>query len=220
MLLQLRQNRTSLSVSVPGSDDQFQSIVLDTAMQEDHFLMDELAPVEGHKLLMKAGELKVQTRLNGSEMLFKTRLLGADSEGGTAFYQVAIPDWILYSQRRANYRVRVGYSTNIPVKAACEANRQVEGTLFNLSMGGFCLLTERLPDWQIGARIPFCKIEFDDGTSFDCEVELRNTRRHENGSDYLLGFMFTALNRPQKNYIQKKVVRLEREQLRRKSTTR
>jgi c-di-GMP-binding flagellar brake protein YcgR len=220
LLLQLRQSRISLNVTLPGTDQIFQSIILDVVLEDDAFLLDELAPRSGHDLFLESGQLHVKTRLKGSEIAFNAQLLEADIEDNVAFYRLALPTTLLYNQRRSAFRVHVGYDKQLPVQLIHDENSTVEGQLYNLSLGGFCVQAEQMAEWRLGTTVQQCIIDFDDGTHFECMAELRNIHEHDNGRSALFGFMFVELDRLQKSYIQKKVVRLEREHLRRNALTR
>jgi c-di-GMP-binding flagellar brake protein YcgR len=153
------------------------------------------------------------------DISFSGTLQASTSEKGMALYQVSLPALILYRQRRASYRVRVGAGLMVPVSLDNGELPHLEGSLCDISTGGVGLRLKLDPSLEIG-----------NGTVFsDCEIHLPENERIHSGLELCFvspadqrnmvrfGGRFLNLEPAEQKLIEHFVVSLEREMLRKRT---
>ena len=65
LLRRVHEERALLNISVPGSDDQYTSMVLEVNPAKGWMLLDELHPAEGHGRFLATKKFHAHTRLKG-----------------------------------------------------------------------------------------------------------------------------------------------------------
>ncbi|MBU1191869.1 MAG: flagellar brake protein [Gammaproteobacteria bacterium] len=219
LLRRIRDQRVLLSVRVPGHDGTFNSLLLEVDPEKNIILLDELNPTSGHELVKEEKKIRVQCQCQGIELGFVCSVDVAKDKSGISIYRAAIPDSISYMQRRGSYRVRVGMSVNVPVVLPSEVNQtNIEGQLFDLSIGGLGANLPMEPALKRGQIIETCVIHLPNNETIQAELEIRFVRLDEAHRTQRIGAAFLHLNPQQKNRIRRFVTHLEREMLRRKAS--
>lgn len=218
LLRRIRDQRVLLSVRVPGHEAVFNSLLLEVDPERNLILLDELNPRSGHELACKARELRIHCQCQGVELGFHCSVDIGQGQNGISFYRAALPDTINYLQRRGSYRVRVGMSMTVPVHLPLEtATTQLEGQLFDLSMGGLGANLGLQTKLTRGQVIESCAIHLPKEESLQVELEIRFVRVDEQHHSQRIGASFRNLDVQQSNRLRRFVTQLEREMLRRKA---
>lgn len=219
LLRRLRDQRILLSVRIPGHNGTFNSLLLDVDPDKNIILLDELNPASGHELVKEEKKIRVQCQCQGVELGFICSVDVAKDKSGISIYRAAIPDSMSYMQRRGSYRVRVGMSVSVPVVLPSEANQtNIEGQLFDLSIGGLGANLPMVPTLKRGQIIETCTIQLPKNETIQVELEIRFIRLDEVHRTQRIGAAFLHLTPQQKNHIRRFVTHLEREMLRRKAS--
>lgn len=218
LLKRMHDERALLTVTLPGSDYQYRSAVVEVDLVKGHLLLDELYPVEGHARLIEAKKFHVHTRLKGVDIDFAGVLAEAASEAGIALYKVPLPAQIFYRQRRTSYRVHIGAGLAIPVSLDDKGLLRLEGQLCDISAGG------------VGVRLKSEQpLSVNDGVVFsECAIRLPGNKRILSGLELRfvspvdplhfvrIGGRFVGLERSDKKLVEQFVVSLERELLKKR----
>ena len=156
-LKQLRDQRMDLTIRADGSVDTYKCKILDVS---DHdFLIEDISPRTGIQVLRTAPRFSISARAQGTYVYIEeTRVLKWDQERGIPFFHVALPDKMLYQQRRRDARFR------LPLRVSAS------GASITLFQGGDWV--GRIIDISAGG----CRAEFDLPTPWD----LHNEERFEN----------------------------------------
>jgi len=136
ILRHLKEDHELLSVSVVGHPDPANTAVLGVKESINGFYLDELSTLEAHQAFLKQRKAVVQCRLQGVDLRFPCCLVKADSQGGIALYEVAIPKGMVRVQRRQHFRLRLNPGLTVPVTAPHFEGAMVSGEAFDLSAGG------------------------------------------------------------------------------------
>ena len=218
LLRRIRDQRVLLSVRVPGHDAVFNSLLLEVDPERNLILLDELNPTSGHQLVCETRQLRVHCQCQGVELGFLCTVEIGQGQSGIAFYRATLPESINYLQRRGSFRVRVGMSMSVPVCLPLEAApTQLEGQLFDLSMGGLGANLGLQTKLTRGQIIESCSIHLPKEESLEVELEIRFVRIHEQHNTQRIGASFRNLGAQQSNRLRRFVTQLEREMLRRKA---
>lgn len=219
LLRRLRDQRVLLSVRVPGHDETFNSLLLQVDPDKNIVLLDELNPKAGHELVKESKQIRVKCQCQGIELGFLCSVEVGKDKSGISIYRAALPDSITYMQRRGSYRVRVGMSMSVPIVLPSETSQtDIEGHLFDLSIGGLGANLPMEPPLKHGQIIETCTISLPKNESIQVELEIRFVRLDEQHRTQRIGAAFLHLDTQQKNRIRRFVTHLEREMLRRKAS--
>lgn len=220
LLRRVRDQRVLLSVRVPGHNGTFNSLLLEVDPDRNVILLDELNPQAGHELVLQAKQVRVQCQCQGVELGFVCAVEIVQGQSGISIYRSAVPDSINYMQRRGSYRVRVGMSMSVPISLPLETVKtDLEGQLFDLSIGGLGASLPLEPRLRHGQIIETCTIHLPKKESIQVELEIRFIRIDEQHHTQRVGAAFRHLSPHQTNRMRRFVTHLEREMLRRKART-
>ena len=220
LLRRLRDQRILLSVRIPGHNGTFNSLLLQVDPDRNFILLDELNPKIGHELVIQAKQVRVQCQCQGVELGFLCAVEVVEGKSGISMYRAALPEFINYMQRRGSYRVRVGMSMSVPVSLPLEiSTTDIEGHLFDLSVGGLGANLPMEPKLRRGQIIETCAIHLPKNETIQVELEIRFIRLDEEHRTQRIGAAFLHLTQQQTNSLRRFVTHLEREMLRRKART-
>lgn len=218
LLRRVQEERALLTVTLPGSDDQYKSVVLEVNLARGYMLLDELHPPAGHGRFLAAKKFHAHTRLKGVDISFGGILQESSQENGMALYQIALPTLILYRQRRTSFRVHVGVGLVIPVTLDDEKLRHLQGLLCDISIGGIGLRLKSDPSLAIdnGAVFTGCDIQLPGNEHIHSSLELRFVSSVDQRNMVRFGGRFVRLEPADRKRVEHLVVSLERELLKKR----
>ena len=215
LLKRIQNQRAILTVTLPGSDKNYNSAILEINEEQAYLAIDELSPESGHPLLLDIKELRARTRVEGARTSFSTTLIDAGRESGIAYYNLALPTEIDYLQQRASYRVKTGVAQPIPVTLIHAEDQTIKGELQDLSIGGLSIRVahKQLPvTLKTTDTLPCC-FRLTQDEEIRCMLEIRSIRHKDNSTPVRLGCRFINMSTPQQKIIQRHIIALEREQI-------
>jgi c-di-GMP-binding flagellar brake protein YcgR len=218
LLRRIRDQRAVLNVTIPGLNNRFVSALLEVDLPRRELVMDELNPAHGHGALVRAGRCQVSATLNGVEMRFNCQLKNHGNDARLAFCRAELPQLIHYRQRRAYYRAHVSEDQRIPVGIEPRDGERLEGLLSDISVGGIGTHLELhyvLPLEQ-GTILPECVIELGPGETIANPIEVRFVGFEGFPRRLRLGGRFVNLSDALQRLIQRYVLTLEREWLKKR----
>lgn len=158
LLGKLVKQRSILSVTLDGFRRQATSAVLSVDSPEGYVVFDELVPNRMHERVRPGSRLSIYTRLDNVDLRFAVQVAGIGRQDGIAMYRARIPAYVRYSQRRREFRSRVGAGNPINVNISLVgSDLGFDISLVDLSVTGF------------GAR---CSVHDEVGTGDEIEVRL------------------------------------------------
>lgn len=215
LLKRIQNQRAMLTITLPGTDKNYNSAVLEINEEQAYLVIDELSPESGHPLLLDIKELRARTRVEGARISFSTTLIDAGRESGIAYYNLALPTEIDYLQQRASYRVKTAIVQPIPITLFHVEGQTIKGELQDLSVGGLAI---RVAHKQLPAALNTtdtlpCSFRLAQNEEVTCTLEIRSIRNKDNNTPVRLGCRFINLPAPQQKIIQRYIIALEREQI-------
>ncbi|MHB8346851.1 MAG: flagellar brake protein [Acidiferrobacterales bacterium] len=216
LLSRLQESRSLLSVTVAGSDELYNSAIVEVDTELGYILLDELAPVEGHLRLLQSRALHAHARLRGVDISFAGTLEEAGEKDGIAFYKLPIPALVNYRQRRSNFRARVGLGTPVSVELGSRQTPELDGTLYDISRGGIGAMMHagNKTDLHQGSVFDRCEIRLPRGHAVTCGLEICYVTSDERRHALRIGGRYIDLGRTQEKIIAQFVAAMERELLR------
>jgi c-di-GMP-binding flagellar brake protein YcgR len=215
LLRRIVDGRTLLSVTIPGVERQYSSMILGLKPDDRILLLDELNSPEGHKQLSEARKLTAHCRCQGVQLSFSCEVEILKRPEG-AVYKTGIPAAVTYLQRRAAYRVRMPLATAIPVILPLEDGKVLEGRLYDISTLGIGVAIQNQPSVHKDQNFPNSVIRIRDGKQIKAEIEIRHILTDEHGKPARFGARFVDLTPEQIQAVRQFTTQMEREALRKK----
>jgi c-di-GMP-binding flagellar brake protein YcgR len=214
LLQHLLDDRTLLTVRIPGVDNNFTSAVLAVDKKNKTFSLDEISPAEGHTLFLDKKELQVNGMSRGALFSFTLQLQKQGTSRDIAFYEFDIPESVKHIQRRAYYRVRLKADQRLSVTTLHkDSDTSISGFVIDLSSHGICVLFNTERHIQTGDILNLCKLRLPEGQIVTFDLDVRNVQTMPN-ERIRVGGSFINLNVNNVRLLEKFVLKLERESLR------
>ncbi len=225
ILKKIHKRRATLNISVagapPGPEKPYSSAILEIKSDgtRGHIIIDELTPKEGHDLLLKTGKLKARLQLDGIKISFATTLESSGNDAGIAFYTLALPQEMDYMEQRAHHRVRPSLAKPLTVDlthALIDNGETVfHGEVYDLSAGGLSikLKSDPLTTTLKPTDILTGSFTLPPKEEIICKLEVRSIHAANQQNLIRIGVRFNNLPSIVQKLIQRYIITLEREQI-------
>ncbi|RMG50477.1 MAG: hypothetical protein D6717_13835 [Gammaproteobacteria bacterium] len=206
-------NRRALITAVVGDDESqtYATAVLAVFPDRERLVLDELTPEEGHQRLIEEKHIRCHALLDGIRTSFSSQLVHHDSKDGISYYVLAYPERIFYEQKREDYRVRVARE----LRSAVRIEERVEGQVHDLSLGGLGILFPGHSHFHTGEILMNATIILPNKRTIQCDLEVRHQSEVPELNKKRVGCRFLRLEPPARREIQRCVLYLEREEIKR-----
>lgn len=206
----LQESRTVLKITLPDSDKTFSSNILAVDVANNQFTLDEIYPLDGHKLFERAGTLIAYGELRGARISFETRRISSDHSRPIASYNCQIPESISYIQRRVEYRVPVPAAHVLQVTAEHRQSHQLmQGSLHDLSTQGIGIVFNTAHTIKPGDQLTHCQLMLPNNESVNFTMNVRHIESTTPGT-IRVGGAFLELDNRSSEIIRRLVRQLER----------
>lgn len=200
ILRSLQKHRSPLSITFRGHGNQvYTSILLKVDLKEGYFLLDELAPISGHKRAMSASPFTITANDRGVQVVFGgNKVIGAGKNDGAAIYKVSLPGQLLYKQRRDAFRAHMAIADRVDVKlVSYERQKPLIGQIRDISSTG-CkvefpyLVNPAFEELEVFDEISFDLPESEFESTVLCAAEARHAVFDEKKQSTECGFRFIS----------------------------
>lgn len=212
-MLEGLMKRRALITAVVGDDETgtYATAVLAVFPDRQRLVLDELTPEAGHQRLLEEKTIRCYALLDGIRTSFGSQLVHHGSKDGISYYVLAYPEYILYEQKREDYRVRVARE----LRSAVRIEERVEGQVHDLSLGGMGILFPAHSHFHNGEILMNATIILPNKRTIQCDLEVRYIAEVPELNRKRVGCRFLRLEAPARREIQRCVLYLEREELKR-----
>jgi c-di-GMP-binding flagellar brake protein YcgR len=212
VLRPLLQKHSLVTATLGDSRKYYNTVLLEVDTEGQFLVLDELHPVEGHRLAATNKTLTLFTQLEGVNVNFTVKIIEIGSANNVAFYKMDFPESIRYRQRRSDYRVPVSSALSIPVEISSSNKESLTGELHDISAGGVCIRFPRkssLPIDKTDEELQ-CAITLSDGKTIRSAFRICHIALQEPANTLLVGGCFRQLDKTQHRAIERYVVELQR----------
>lgn len=214
-LIEAQRSRAIIDVSVAGSKQDYQSVILGVDVNTGSMLIDELFPAGFIGLAEQALTITVR-RMDGSRVSFATRIIERSRHGEVDNYRVALPANIDYKQRREVYRLVLAQDSVVRSEF-CTADRQFcSAQVLDVSVTGVRLELQNAIEIAPGDLLTGLDFEFA-GNHFQCQADVRHVHGDRFGG-VAIGVAFRNFSRPQQRLLERSIMQLQRRSVRRART--
>lgn len=212
LLQGLIRRRLLVSISLPGSDLRYTSTVLNIDPSDNSLLLDELFPLDGHKVLEKVRQLRLFAHLGGAALGFTTRLLSVEQEDGLYYYRLQLPEAVNYLQRRDDHRVVV-FPLAIHAELYDHHGKAQKAILHDISTGGISLHLAEAGAFHRN-DIFRCTLQPPGEAPLVCDIDIGSKRPAGEGGGEIVGGSIVGLDKRAEHTLRRLVAELERRLLR------
>ncbi|MBL4833736.1 MAG: flagellar brake protein [Pseudomonas sp.] len=223
LLKNIQQHRDHLTITFADRAQKFQSFIVQIDTDKKLLWIDEMMPREGDRFATAGEAFRVDAWHEGVHMRWQCAGVERLMLDGVATYCSALPDEMVYHQKRGAFRATVRRSLELAVHLG-HAKRDValDGTLVDISATG-CKVrfpgdcTHQLPPGDLFER---CSLELPEAGRIVLSIEMRHAQYDSGIDETHAGLAFrqtqaTAQRHIDRfvNYLQREARRLEKEDL-------
>lgn len=210
-LIEAQGAHAIIGVCIEGSSENYQSTIVDVDVARRIIVTDEMFP---RGFAGRPGQtVAVTLRLAGNRCkTFSTRLLARTRHAESIQYQLVLPEYLSYSQRREAYRFRLPQTAAANVEFTTADGYFCSGALQDISLNGMRIAMRNQIAIRVGDALTQLCFEFA-GLSFQCNAAVMNYH-HDSGDNLSIGIEFAAMPRPQQRLLEQILARWHRERAR------
>lgn len=216
LLQRIKDSRTLLMVHLPEDNTRYTSALLELDLQNGTLVLDELTPSSGNGRAIALKRFHATARLDGGQVRFRLEVNRIDNSHDVLRYVAHLPDMLTYEQRRNAFRARVPAGVMLPAILTSEDGTNFECEVLDISTFGIRLDAARDAELAVDdGRQYACQITLPEGGTVSGEVELRFVGDDPQSRRRQIGARFANLLGPQRKAIERIVMYLQRETIRR-----
>ena len=210
------ETHTLFFVYFDDQPDPFTTALLGVYPEHGFLVFDELAPKEGHHLLLERKAFQASGKVDGVDLRFRSRLIEAREKNGIAFYKVEIPESALYRQQREEHRVSTsGEHIRFRGYRGRSYQQTLNGYITDLSHTGLGIVVEELAPLYQGETLPTCSIHLPDYGEALFSLRIRFAHQNRQRDVTRVGGKFAEIDKESYRKIVRTITRLERERCKR-----
>lgn len=218
MLEKTRNNRSLLSITLPGIQEEFLSVITAIDDKTGHFFIDELKPAHGNDKLKQLKQFIASARLQGVSISFKGELQKIVRKGALTTYCARLPTRLQYHERRCSHRVPVAIGLNLSARVYDNGKQPLTMRIADISAEGVGLVAGADDCRQLieSKNMLRCGIHFPEETD-EWLVRIRpcmENRLPGKGRTRIFGAVFLDLTIKQRNILTRQLRFFDRENIR------
>ena len=207
----LELSKSLVTLKIAGSDKSFSSMIVGCNLRRKSFLLDEVQPQEGNRLIANGQKFSIHGNYDGIRISAKglsaksdhLTSQGKDEKVKIPCFKAPIPKAMLYRQRREAFRVDVQ-----PVSWVTMTNDKhsfIKGQILDVSTDGVGCRFEGYIQPELEPTELFARSELSVNQTFNlnCQLKVRHPRYHKLENATYCGFSFVDLD----NYYQRRLDR-------------
>lgn len=175
-LWELQKSRQLVEVKIDGASRIYQSMILAVDIDRGLLWLDDLFP---QQLLLDTGDnITFRHHRNGEQLVIHAPVVALGSSYGAVGFAIELPEFAIYTPRRAYPRYAMGHDSPLSVKFRTLGQEPSFGTLQDISAGGLRLIVagNLLPHLRHGAHLPLCEVNLSDELQVRCKARICSFR--------------------------------------------
>jgi len=216
LLKRLQSSRALVSVTIDKDKTVHNTIIIDALASEQWFFLDEVNSASAHKNIRKGSTIHFNGRIKGVQVKFETQVLAVEDDNNIAMYRLALPEKMLYRQRRQHFRAAANHDQHLGISIPIPLKQHLTGSIVDISAGGFCSRLDLLETNTIQEQqsIFDATISLPGHNSITCDIEVRSVRHYPEQGYTLVGGKFIEIEPHMQTHVERIVAMLDRNQRR------
>lgn len=221
LLNRLKEQHIPLKLHFSTVEGAYTTIILKVDLKERHFIIDQVTPLWGDRLMSKSALFSFEAFYDGcritSSML---RAIGKGVQDGQSIYKLPFPEELDYLQRRQFYRapIRRGVIIDTSLESGL-FEEPVIGELKDISAQGCQIEIDGDYTESLGEQVVIdnCSITFPNGLTINSAIQVRHVGYDEKADRSSCGCLFVDLPSTEERKVSYAVAEIQREIARRSS---
>ncbi len=207
--------RSMLSINYPGLNTTASTSLVDVLPDTGEIVLDELIP-RAANVIEPDSPVYLRGKLKGVLIEFKSRFSRAERDGDILSHFCAMPNEVVYHQKRREFRLSSPAIQKLSVNLAHEESN-LQGRLIDISVGGTNVELKELPDWAAQDQTIVCELELDDDLRIATDAVIRHVGEHQlrHNQVHRLGLQLLSLTPAERRKLRQWINLVERKRLRR-----
>ncbi|MCK4742524.1 MAG: flagellar brake protein [Sulfuriflexus sp.] len=213
----LQHERTLVKISIVGTKNSFNSMLVNVNADAQTILLDVLHPEAAHKKLLEKKKFILNVEQNGIKISFKGAVKKIIIDDDKPAYLIDFPKKILYQQRRQAFRAPIGRDTLLEITLTDKKTKKTsKGIINNVSREGLCLQFDHTEKFNFN-KFMHLSSQFltTENVEIICDVEIRNITDDSVHRHTKVGVQFKTLDKQQRQHIQNFALQMERKMIKR-----
>ncbi len=202
-----REHRV-LEARIDEHPEIFTTTVLGINPKTNMMALDEINDETGHKLFLQNRELHLSGRKDGVEIDCTLKLIAVKENSKIPYYQVNIPDDLIYAQRRNDHRVSL--VANSQFRGQLENQKQIIGYAADLSLHGIGVVLKNQEPVVHGDKITSCVLRLSEEQPLYFNLEVCFVQQIRQRGVVRIGGHFLELEKRDRNRVAKIIRKVER----------
>lgn len=208
ILNNLYREHLVLEARIPDHPETFTTTVLGINAKTNMMALDGINNQAGHQLFLQHKKLYLSWHKDGVELDCTLKLIAVKENSNISYYQVTIPDDLIYTQRRNDHRVSLVASSQF--HGLVEKLKQINGFAADLSLHGIGLVLKNQEPVGLGAKITSCVLLLPEEEPLHFNLEVCFVQQIQLRGAVRIGGRFLDLDKRDKNRIAKIIRKVER----------
>ena len=171
----LSKSKSSITGYLNSGKDFFLTAVIDVLRDKNILILDIGNDTELNAKIAKSERIVFKTKHLGITAQFKISSIQTAKYKGQQFFACAIPDDLLWVQRRAHFRVRIPLSDNAVFQIKNDDGDLVEYRIIDISGGGLAIADEAFSlQVEAGDEFKNCNLIFENDLSTTTNLLVQN----------------------------------------------
>lgn len=218
ILQHLYDGRTPITLLFDEVDTQYTTMILDINVKDNYFIVDEVAPPSGNRLMNEHEKFHATSSDHGITVKFDGKAYDSGMENNIAFYKIRIPSNLDYQQKREAYRSSLPTDKTVSLTLRSAHKKSFYGHLTDMSMTGCRVRFERnmIDNFTKGEIVRQCTLKFPKET-IHIDIEIRHLQYIKGKTHSIMGIHFLDLPTPEQTAINQFLSSIQRESRRRQN---
>jgi len=213
----LQRNHILAKISISGTQNSFNSMLVNVDASKQTLLLDVLHPGSAHQQIIDKKDFIFRVEQNGINISFKGSVKKVVEDDDKPAYLIDFPDKLVYQQRREAFRAPISKDTLLTITLTTTDNKKTcNGIINNVSRGGLCIQIDHTEKFSF-EKFTHLSSQFvtTENVEITCNIEIRNITPDSVHRHTMVGVKFRNLDKQQKRHIQNFSLQMERQMIKR-----
>lgn len=207
----VREHR-QLEARITGISDVFNTTILGLNPKTKIIAVDGIRNSAGHNALLRTKILNLSGRNDGVDLECDLHLISVKEHSNSNYYQMAIPNSLVYVQRRNDHRVQLVGESQFRGYLEHKKKKLVTGYAADISLNGIGVMLKLEDDIMQGDKITSCALKLPDEKPLYFDLIVCFVQKIHRNNSVRIGGQFLKLEKKENIRVAKIVRTLERKQ--------
>jgi c-di-GMP-binding flagellar brake protein YcgR len=212
ILTKVIRDHRQLEARIKGVPGSYNTTILGINPKTGILAIDAFRVTTAHETLLRTKKIHLFSRKDGVELECDLNLISFRHNTSKSYYQMSVPDTLIYVQRRNDHRVQLAGRSLFRGHFELEKNKPITGYAADISLHGLGVVLKIPNEITQGDKIFSCMLQLEDESPLYFDLTVCFVQKIPQRGSTRIGCQFDKLDRKDKNRIAKIIRTLERKQ--------